>query len=181
MSLRSLVRRFQYQLSDNERKVALLKKWGVTIGSDCIIAGKVKWGSEPYLISIGDSVKITDGVRFITHDGGMHVLRNLNNGFKDADKFGEIRVGNNVFIGVGTIILPGVYIGDNVVIGAGSVVAKSIPQNSVACGVPAKVVESIEIYLEKASKQVIFTKHMNTEAKKKYVKAHFRGSESFNL
>lgn len=51
-----------------------------------------------------------------------------------------VTIGNNVWIGGGAVILPGVKIGDNVVIGAGSVVTKSIPDNSVAFGIPCKVV-----------------------------------------
>lgn len=57
---------------------------------------------------------------------------------------GEIRIGNDVWIGANVTILPGVTIGDNVVIGAGAVVTKDIPDNSLAVGVPAKVVKEIE-------------------------------------
>ena len=49
-------------------------------------------------------------------------------------------MGNNVWIGGGAIILPGVTIGDNVVIGAGSIVTKSIPDNVIAVGSPCRVV-----------------------------------------
>ena len=54
-----------------------------------------------------------------------------------------ITVGNNVWIGAGTIVLGGVTIGDNTVIGAGSVVTKSIPSNVIAVGVPCRVVREI--------------------------------------
>lgn len=56
-----------------------------------------------------------------------------------------IKVGQNVWIGGGAIILPGVTIGDNSVIGAGSIVNKSIPQNSVAVGSPCKVIKTFDI------------------------------------
>lgn len=49
-------------------------------------------------------------------------------------------IGNNVWIGGGAILLPGVHIGNNVVIGAGSVVTRDIPDNTVACGNPCRVV-----------------------------------------
>lgn len=49
-------------------------------------------------------------------------------------------IGNNVWIGGGAIIMPGVTIGDNVVIGAGSVVTKDIPSDKIACGVPCKII-----------------------------------------
>ena len=56
----------------------------------------------------------------------------------------EIRIGNDVWVGANVTILPGVTIGDNVVIGAGAVVTKDIPDNSLALGVPARVVKEIE-------------------------------------
>ena len=60
-----------------------------------------------------------------------------------------VRIGNDVFVGAGTIILPGVDIGNRVIIGAGSVVTKSIPDNSIAVGNPAKVIGSYDEYLNK--------------------------------
>ncbi|XQW85920.1 DapH/DapD/GlmU-related protein [Thalassotalea piscium] len=58
-----------------------------------------------------------------------------------------ISIGDNVFIGWGSIVLPGVCIGNNVVVGAGSVVTKNIPDNSVVAGNPAKVIKPIEDYI----------------------------------
>lgn len=54
-----------------------------------------------------------------------------------------VHIGNNVWIGAGAIILPGVSIGDNTVIGAGSIVIKDIPANVVAVGSPCKVLREI--------------------------------------
>ena len=56
----------------------------------------------------------------------------------------EIRIGNDVWLGANVTILPGVTIGDNVVVGAGAVVTKDIPPNSLALGVPARVVKELE-------------------------------------
>ena len=56
----------------------------------------------------------------------------------------EIRIGNDVWLGANVTILPGVTIGDNVVVGAGAVVTKDIPPNSLAVGVPARVVKELE-------------------------------------
>lgn len=56
----------------------------------------------------------------------------------------EIRIGNDVWLGANVTVLPGVTIGNNVVIGAGAVVNKDIPDNSLAVGVPAKVIKEIE-------------------------------------
>lgn len=60
----------------------------------------------------------------------------------------EIKIGNDVWIGGNVTILPGVTIGNNVVIGAGAVVTKDIPDNSLALGVPAKVVRELENDIE---------------------------------
>ena len=63
-------------------------------------------------------------------------------------------IGNNVFIGAGTVILPSVRIGNNVIIGANSTVTRNIPDNSVAFGSPAKVVKSLEEYLNKEKQRM---------------------------
>lgn len=124
------------------------KKSGVEMGSNCSIHSK-HFGSEPYLIKIGNDVQIAENVRFATHGGGWVFRRTLPN----FDTFGKIVVGNNVYIGNSSIILPGVNIGNNVVIGAGSVVTKSLPDNGVYAGNPAKLIcstdqlkERLEIY-----------------------------------
>ena len=67
---------------------------------------------------------------------------------------GKITIGDNTFIGMGTIILPGVAVGKNVIVGAGSVVTRSIPDNVVAGGNPARVFCSLQEYMEKGSKRV---------------------------
>jgi acetyltransferase-like isoleucine patch superfamily enzyme len=128
---------------------AYLAAMGVQVGENCRIYGipEEVFGSEPYLCRLGDHVSITSGVRFVSHDGGVWVFRHL---FPDLDVFGPITVGNNVFIGINAVIMPGVTIGDNVVIGSGAVVTRDIPSNSVAAGVPARVVRSLDDYLAKA-------------------------------
>lgn len=96
------------------------------------------------------------------------MLRNLK-WLENADKFGRIKVGSNVFFGNNCIILPGVTIGDNVVIGAGSVVTKDIPSNTVAAGVPARVIKTIDEYYNSIKEQVDYTKDLNREQKKEYL------------
>ena len=70
--------------------------------------------------------------------------------------------------------MPGVKIGSNVIIGAGSIVTKDIPDNSVACGVPAKVIETIDDYYEKNKKNIDLTKNYTQEEKKKYLLDKFK-------
>ena len=110
--------------------------------------GGCNYGSEPYLITLGNYVRISGFVQFVTHDGGSWVFRREGK-YKDIVHFGRIKIGNNVFIGTHAIIMPDVVIGDNVVIGAGAVVTKKIPSNTVAVGVPAKPIMTIDEYAKK--------------------------------
>lgn len=126
--------------------VAYARKKGVKVGENCRIYIE-NWGSEPFLVSIGDHVTVTSGVKFITHDGSTCLVKDDQG--KRYQRFAPIQVGSHVFIGVNSIIMPGVTIGSNVVIGAGSVVTKDIPDHSVAIGVPAKVVSSFADYQAK--------------------------------
>jgi acetyltransferase-like isoleucine patch superfamily enzyme len=108
------------------------------------------FGTEPYLIKIGDHCTITTGVVFITHDGGAWVFRRE---MPELNVFGKIEIKDNCFIGINSIILPNVTIGPNSVVGAGSVVTKDVPPNSVVAGVPAKFICSVEEYKERCLKK----------------------------
>ena len=128
--------------------VRYAKKIGVNFKNEVFIYGRVSWNTEPWIITLGRNVHITDGVKFITHDGGTLLYRD---GVPDLEITKPIVVGNNVYIGNNVIILPGVKIGNNVIIGAGAVVSKSIPDNSVAVGVPARVIKTADDYFKKIS------------------------------
>lgn len=150
-----------------------IKKLGVQIGNDCrfLSVDKSTFGSEPYLITIGNHVTITSGVKFITHDGGVWVFRKK---CPEIDSFGRIFIGNNVFIGINSIILPGVTIGNNVVVGAGSVVTKDVPDNVVVGGNPAKEIKSIQAYEVKILEDADYTKKLNYNDKKVYLLNKFK-------
>jgi len=119
---------------------------GVKIGKEARFTGKINFGTEPFLISIGEHVTLAHNVTFHTHDGGIWVFRDK---YPDINVYGKITIGNNVFIGTNVIILPNVSVGDNVVIGAGSIVTKSVKSNVVVAGNPARVIKTIEQYEEK--------------------------------
>lgn len=128
-------------------KIWNLRRKGLIIGDNCRI-GKSDFGSEPYLVSIGNRVTISGNVQFITHDGGTWVFRE-DTKYKKVIKFGRIVVHDNSFIGFGSIILPGVSIGPNSVVAAGSLVTKDVLPNSVFAGHPAKFLMTVEEYAEK--------------------------------
>lgn len=151
------------------KRAELLRDEVGFIGEKVQVFHKVSLGSEPCLISIGDYSKITYGVKFITHDGGCYVLRNMFDDSKDISIYGSITVGKNCFIGIDTILLPGVSIGDNCIIAAGSVVSRSIPANSVAAGVPCRVLRNIEEYHDKLKPYFIHTIGMSQQDKNNYL------------
>lgn len=113
-----------------------------------MIAANVDWGSEPWLVTLGDHVYLTTRVQLITHDGGTWVLLD-DPIYADVIKYGEIVIGDNVFVGLGSTIMPGVHIGDNCVIGAMSLVTKDVPSNTVAAGNPARVLCTYDEYARK--------------------------------
>ena len=87
---------------------------------------------RPWMLKIGEYCKITSGVIILAHDYSRSVIRR-----KYGEIVGEARdtvIGNNVFIGMNSIICMGSHIGNNVIVGAGSVIAGDIPDNSVVGG-----------------------------------------------
>lgn len=125
---------------------AYARSVGVTLGQGCRIYIR-SWGSEPFLISVGDRVTITSGVRILTHDGATWLVRN-EHGVR-RQRYRPVKIGNDVFIGVNSIIMPGVAIGDRVIIGAGSVVTKPIPSGTVWAGSPARFICDFDEYCRK--------------------------------
>ena len=163
---------FLWRLSARRDPVRAARHLGVEVGEACRIIGlnRLTFGSEPFLISLGNHVEVTSGVRFVTHDGGVWVLREQS---PDIDVFGAIRVGNNVFVGMDALILPGVTIGNNVVIGARSVVTKDVDDNEVVAGVPAKVVSSYSDYATRCRAAGVPTKRMSPERKRTFLQRMF--------
>ena len=156
-------------LGINIDMIKWLRKQGVTIGHNCEIHQHVDFGSEPYLITLGDHVRVTNGVRFFTQEGGVYVLRNKYNECKKMDEFGAISVGNNVHIGVNALIMPGVSIGNNCIVGAGAVVTHDVPDNSVVAGVPAKFICTIDEFYTKHKEKFVHTKGMTEKEKREYI------------
>ncbi|MET0636776.1 MAG: acyltransferase [Chitinophagaceae bacterium] len=127
-----------YRAAFGNIKYARLK--GAKIGKGCRMFTTFI-GSEPFLITIGDNVHIGPGVKLITHDGSTTLMTD---GKGRRYSYQPIEIGNNVFIGVNCVIMPGVKIEDNVIVGAGSVVTKSLKARSVVAGVPARIIANYD-------------------------------------
>ena len=111
-------------------------------GIDITIGNNVWIGGNTVImpgVHIGDNCQIAPNVSIYTAGHPVHpATRNT------AYEYGiDITIGNNVWIGGNTVIMPGVRIGDNVVIGAGSIVTKDIPAWTVAAGNPCRVIRKI--------------------------------------
>jgi acetyltransferase-like isoleucine patch superfamily enzyme len=162
--LKAVLRRQWARLCVMRDPVKYARSLGVKVGQNVHFYGMDlgMFGSEPWLITIGNNVHITNGVMFITHDGGTLILRNE---VPDLEWTAPITIGNDVYIGYRAIILPNVSIGNRCVIGAGAVVSKSVPENSVAVGVPARVVRSVDEYRDRLSQRSLHCGHLHGKKK----------------
>lgn len=118
-----------------------LRKKGAIIGENVSLLGATIDKNTACLVEIGNNVTITNAT-VLAHDASTK-------GLLGYTKIAKVKIGNNVFIGFGSIVLPGVTIGNNVIVGAGSIVREDIPDNSVVAGNPAKVICTTEEYLNK--------------------------------
>ena len=161
-------RLYKLSLSDKELLTREIKA-GLKIGKDCRIYS-MQFGSEPYLVSIGDHVTISNDVQFITHDGAVWVFRNQE---PNIELVLPIQVGDNVFIGARSIILPGSIIEHDVVVGAGSLVKGRLESGFVYAGVPVKKIKSTQEYRESIKSDIDFTKEQSYMEKKNFYEKKF--------
>ncbi len=125
-----------------EQDLDKLIKRGLVIGTGFTrMGGVIIDPSHCWHITIGDNVTLAPRVHILAHDASTKF-------FLGYTRVENTKIGNNVFVGAGSIVLPGVSIGNNVVIGAGSVVSRNIPDDSVAVGNPARVIKALSVYLE---------------------------------
>lgn len=172
-----ILNRIKIRRMSPRKYVQYLRNKGVAIGEGCEIYKDAHFGSEPYLIRVGNHVRINSGVHLITHDGGCWVLRDEKSGyasqFKDADCFGQIDIGDNVHIGTNAIIMPGVTIGSNSIIACGAVVTHDVPAFCIVGGIPAHMIENLDEYALKMKSKCLYTKNLSGTEKEKVIKEKY--------
>ena len=148
-------------LLNREIPTEVLIKRGMKVGKDfnrqqgCFIDP-----SHCFLITIGDDVTMSIRVTVMAHDASTKTL--------GYTKVGQVHIGNHVFIGANTTILPGVTIGDYAVIGAGSIVTHDVPARTVVAGVPAKEICGVDEYVARFQSQMNETNTFGDEYRMGY-------------
>lgn len=139
-----------YIHKDNKTFIKYLRYKGIKIGHNCIFRSPettIIDKTRPELIEIGNYVDMNRYFTIMTHDYTSSVFIRKYNDFINSS--GKVTIGNNIYFGIHCTVLKGVTIGDNCIIGACSLVNKNIPANSVAAGVPAKVICTLDEYYAK--------------------------------
>ncbi len=155
VSIKTLLILAKQLFRDGHQWAVFLKKFYpfYQLGNDCYIDFSVQF-EEPYLTKIGDNVWLTDGVIVLNHDGALSMLNRYTK--QRAHKFGSVQIGNNVFIGMRSILMPGITIGDNVLAAAGSIVTKDVRSGMVIGGNPAVEIGTTETYYKKWKNKQFF-------------------------
>ena len=152
--------------------IAYAQHIGVNLGKNVKFYGmkSTMFSTEPWLITIGNDCFITANCQFITHDGGTLILRKE---IPDLEITAPITIGNDVYIGLNTTILPGTKIGNRCIVGACSLVKGEFPDNSVIAGVPARYIKSVDEYLEQIKSKSLHFGHLNAKEKEIALKKYF--------
>lgn len=143
----SFIKEFLYRLRGDYTTEKLISM-GMKVGKNFKrLHGTILDPGHCWLIEIGDDVTMAPRVHVLCHDASTKTFLNYT-------KIGRVNIGNRVFIGAESVVLPGVTIGDDVVIGANSTVTHDIPSNSVAVGFPARVICTLDEYLDKEKERM---------------------------
>ena len=152
------IRKYYLQIDDRPPLERAIEK-GLRIGKNCSVMGEcILDPGHCWLIDIGNNVTLAPRVHILAHDASTKRIL----GFTRIQR---TIIGNNVFIGAGSIILPGVTIGDYCIIGAGSVVSKSIPERSIAVGNPAVVIGTFDNFIQRKKDEFENSPHFDKSYK----------------
>ena len=144
----NLIKEFVYRLR-GEYTTEKLVSMGMKVGKNLKrLNGVILDPAHCWLIEIGDNVTLAPRVHILCHDASTKTFLNYT-------RIGRVTIGDNVFIGAESVVLPGVTIGSNVIVGANSTVTHDIPDNCVVAGSPARVLCSLDEYLEKEHRRMV--------------------------
>lgn len=163
MLIKRIIKSYKRKL---ETPYQYAKRSGVIMGDNVEILSK-HLTSEPYLITLGNNVRVSKDVHFFTH-GGICRLRIINKD-PDFDYFGKINIGDNTFIGEGAYIMYGVTIGRNCIVAAGTIVNKSITDNTVVGGNPCVKIGNTDLAYTKLKEYDVKSKKMSFQEKKEFL------------
>ena len=125
-----------------------LRKDGLKVGVNFnAMEGTIIDQGHCWLIEIGDNVTFAPRVHVLAHDASMKKSLGYT-------KISPVRIGNNVFLGAGVIVLPGVVIDDNTIVGAGSVVSRSLTGGGIYVGNPARKIREYDEWIEREQKYI---------------------------
>jgi maltose O-acetyltransferase len=121
---------------------------GLKLGPGAHFQGGVRIDTDfPWLIRIGHDCTFAPNSVVLAHDASTKI-------HLDYTRAAQVTIGNRVFVGAGSIILPGVTIGDDCIIGAGTVIRRDVPNGSIVTGNPAQIVDTTEHYKERHTKKL---------------------------
>lgn len=171
MKFKVLIKKFIFKyferFTDPYFYTRILRDEGIQVGERTIFYDPKSMNIDrerPWMLRIGNYCKITKGVTILTHDYSRAVLRRVYREF--IGEAGMTIIGDNVFIGINSIILMGSIIGNNSIVGAGSVVKGNFPDNVVIAGNPAKVICSLDEYYKKRKQRSLFEAKIYIESYK---------------
>ena len=143
----NFLKRLLYRLRGEYTTEQLITR-GMRVGNNFLrLNGVILDPDHCWHIEIGDNVTLAPRVHILCHDASTKL-------FLDYTKIGNVKIGDDVFIGAESVVLPGVCIGNRVIIGANSTVTHNIPDNVVAAGSPAKIICTVDDYLKKEEKRM---------------------------
>jgi acetyltransferase-like isoleucine patch superfamily enzyme len=172
MGLARIIQKLKLRYGSQETVIRTLRAMGMRVGERCRIY-TTRFGTEPWLIRLGEHVGIAPDVTFVTHSANT-VLQDKYDSLTD---FGKIDIRDNCYIGVNATILPNVTIGPNSVVGACSVVTKDVPPETVVAGNPARPICTLAEYEQKAvSRHLDIPK--DREKARAFLERHFWGDEA---